>query len=344
MNHTCDTTTRTLDPYEQHVHALAVCAALAAPVVATVRRTVAVNRRTFAAAYHGTATAWRLAAHVGAAARLAVAGLHAVAASLAAAARHLGSWCTARAGLPRTLVAATMALTTAGALVATELPQVSGLVANAAGIPHAAPAPTRAQFLALAAADTRVMGAPTLTAAELAAWYHARAGHPAQLPSLHGDVAALAQIFLDEGVRVGVRGDVAFVQTMLETSYLGFPSWGQIRPWFNNYSGMYAFDGRSNGWDCRYEARPSRCFATPAAGVQVQLHLLRGYADAAFAHQPGVLSRPPWDRVGSAPTWDLFGTPTGKIVWGSTPDYGARVLRAWRDAVGFTIANLPAGA
>lgn len=329
------------DAIQLQLYALALFTALLEPAVTLLVRLVRVNRRHWDAAYTGTHTASRLAAHLGAVARHAVGGLQALAAGTAA----LATRCFAgRLALRRGLLLATMGVVTVTMVAVTAVPAVTGIVTRAVGITRPAPAPTRAEFLALAAADTRVMGAPTLTAAELAAWYHARAGHQAQLPSLNGDVAALAQIFLDEGVKVGVRGDVAFVQSMLETSYLGFPSWGQIRPWFNNYSGMYAFDGRANGWECRYEARPSRCFATPADGVRVQLHLLRGYADAGFAHQPGVLSRPPWDRVGSAPTWELFGTPTGKIVWGSTPDYGARVLRAWRDAVAFTTANLPPGA
>lgn len=312
---------------------------LSARAAAKMRRTWYRNAAAFTLAYRGVLHRPSLAGHLGVATRHGEAALQASCAALAA-------WCKAhiagRTQLARFGLIAAMSLTAFTAGLPQELAASAGIVTPSRTAVEVTTT-TRAQVLDLAAADMHVMGVSTLTAAELALWYHARARHEAQLPSLGGDVAALAQIFLDEGAKLGVRGDVAFVQSMLETSYLSFPSWGQIRPWFNNYSGMYAFDGRSNGWECRYEARPSRCFTTPADGVQVQLHLLRGYADSVFARQPMVRSRPPWDRIGSAPTWDLFGTKTGKIVWGSTPDYGQRVLRAWRDAVTFTSANLALG-
>src|ERR1700691_4123056 len=65
---------------------------------------------------------------------------------------------------------------------------------------------------------TPVMGPSLLNAEQLAAWYDQNHGsNRPRIPVLHDNVTALAQIFIDEGDTVGVRGDIAFVQSMLET-------------------------------------------------------------------------------------------------------------------------------
>ena len=92
---------------------------------------------------------------------------------------------------------------------------------------------------------TPVMGPSLLDARQLAAWYEQNHGSiQPRIPALHNDVAALAQIFIDEGNAEGVRGDIAFVQSMLETGWLGFAG-SQIPPDAYNYSGINAFDGRA---------------------------------------------------------------------------------------------------
>ena len=79
-----------------------------------------------------------------------------------------------------------------------------------------------------AAADTTthtpVMGPSLLTANQLAAWYFRHSGSTPQIPAFDGhpagDVAALAQVFIDDGNAEGVRGDIAFVQSQLETGWM----------------------------------------------------------------------------------------------------------------------------
>src|SRR5271154_562436 len=71
-----------------------------------------------------------------------------------------------------------------------------------------------------AAADvtthTPVMGPSLLSANQLAAWYFRHSGTTPLIPAFDGhpagDVAALAQVFIDDGKAEGVRGDMAFVQ------------------------------------------------------------------------------------------------------------------------------------
>src|SRR5258705_7453630 len=73
----------------------------------------------------------------------------------------------------------------------------------------------------VAAADTTthtpVMGPSLLTAKQLSAWYFRHSGTTPLIPSFDGhpagDVAALAQVFIDDGKKEGVRGDMAFIQS-----------------------------------------------------------------------------------------------------------------------------------
>jgi hypothetical protein len=190
--------------------------------------------------------------------------------------------------------------------------------------------------------QTPVMGPNLLTADQLADWYrHKRPDMPARLPALHDDVRALAQIFIEEGRIEGVRGDMAFVQSILETGWFVFPDYGQIRPEFNNYAGINAFDGRPKGTTCAEETAPSRCFPTPRIGVRNQIHLLRGYADPLTRDMTDRLRMPPSDRIGLAPIWEYFGgdNPTGKLIWASAPDYGLRIIQLYSEALVFNGAR-----
>lgn len=190
--------------------------------------------------------------------------------------------------------------------------------------------------------QTPVMGPSLLNAAQLAAWYRSQHSGTPQLPALRNDVKALAQIFIDEGAAQGVRGDIAFAQSMLETGWLGFAG-SQVPPSFNNYSGLFAFNNRPKGTTCAAETKPSRCFATPNLGVRYQMQLLRGYADASTRNM-SMLIRPPSDRIGIAPYWERFGGSQTPIVWATAPNYGSYVLGLYADALsssGFNLACLP---
>ena len=187
--------------------------------------------------------------------------------------------------------------------------------------------------------QTPVMGPSLLNAAQLAKWYSARGYGGAKLPALNNNVQALAQIFIDEGAFEGVRGDMAFVQATLETGGFSYPDYGQIRPEFNNYGGINAYDGRRKGTTCAEEALdaplPSRCFATPQIGVRANIHLLRGYADPTVKNRTDAIRMPPADRRGIAPIWELFGgnSATGFLIWASAPDYGLRIIALYSGAL-----------
>ena len=123
----------------------------------------------------------------------------------------------------------------------------------------------------------------------------------------------------------GVRGDIAFVQSILETGWFSFAG-SQIPPDANNFAGINAFDGRPGLPNCSHgDSVPSRCFATPQHGVLVQIQLLRSYADPSAKSAEGRFISAPSDRAGDAPIWEYFGgnnCPCGKLIWASASGYG----------------------
>ncbi|HEX3453907.1 MAG TPA: glucosaminidase domain-containing protein, partial [Gaiellaceae bacterium] len=149
-----------------------------------------------------------------------------------------------------------------------------------------------------------VMGPSQLTAAELVNYYRTVDHHtfPYRVVNLNpftGTVTAvpledLANLFITEGARYNVRGDVAFAQSIVETAWFNFPDWGQVRPWNNNFAGIGACDSCSNGFQ----------FPSLQDGVRAQIQLLRNYADIN-------------SRTTNIPD------PPVPSLWGSTPQVAA---------------------
>jgi hypothetical protein len=170
-----------------------------------------------------------------------------------------------------------------------------------------------------ASAATRIMGRSAVTAQELADWF----ASTGQQPNLPVSVRTLATHFIREGAAEGVRGDLAFAQSILETGYFSFPAAGQVRPSHNNYAGLGAVDGGNT---------PNR-FPTPQIGVRAQIQHLRAYADPRVTETnlANPLVSPRFHLVspkGRARTWEVMGgkAADGRVNWASDPDYGAKVL------------------
>jgi len=185
------------------------------------------------------------------------------------------------------------------------LPAVVGGLAIVAASPGAAGA---------AAGCTAVMGQAAASPAQLAGWF-ATTGRPARLDV---GILDLATMFVEEGAREGVRGDIAFAQSIVETGYFGFsPS---VPPDTHNYSGIGATGGGVKG------AR----FPDARTGVRAQVQHLRAYADpslrsAADLHAPLVDPRFGYlvPNARTVPCWEQFGNG----VWAADPTgYGTRVL------------------
>jgi hypothetical protein len=162
-----------------------------------------------------------------------------------------------------------------------------------------------------AAASPTILGTPVLTGAELAGWF-ASTGHPANttvpMPQLASDYIAASQT-------EGVRGDVAFAQSVIETGDFGFPSGGQLVAADNNFAGIGACDTCAHGWS----------FPDAKTGVEAQLQLLHAYASTTPVPTPLV------GRVGVIGCCQTWLSLTG--VWASAPAYGYEVLSIYREMV-----------
>jgi hypothetical protein len=185
------------------------------------------------------------------------------------------------------------------------------------------PGTARAQAPAL---GTPVMGPSLLSADQLAGWY-AAAGVRSTSPT---DVRTLARIFIDEGAAQGVRGDIAFAQSMLETGYLRYG--GQVLPSDHNFSGLGACDS----------CRRGLAFPDPVTGVRAQIQHLWAYASptarADATARPNVDIR--FDLVspkGKAPLWEQMGNGN----WATDPDYARKVLTIYRSMLKWAGLPLP---
>ncbi|MGZ6962691.1 MAG: glucosaminidase domain-containing protein [Acidimicrobiia bacterium] len=118
-----------------------------------------------------------------------------------------------------------------------------------------------------AAPTISIRGSLSLNVAQISAWFRAahRVPYRASVP-----LEELVSYYLFEGAAANVRGDIAFVQSVLETGWFSFPAGGYVAPTDNNFAGMGAYgDG-------------SHLFRAPSAqeGVRGQIQQLRRYADA----------------------------------------------------------------
>jgi hypothetical protein len=179
-------------------------------------------------------------------------------------------------------------------------------------------------------ATVPIMGAARLTAAQLVAWFNARqpatGSFAATVP-----VATLTQYFVEEGAAEGVGGDVAFVQSVVETGWFRFN--GVVRASANNFAGIGATDSNP---------APAN-FPDARTGVRAQIQHLRAYADpTALSCTVPPLAHPCVDPrfqlvtpKGKAPTWNQMGNGN----WATASTYAGSILGLYREALAFSAAT-----
>lgn len=112
---------------------------------------------------------------------------------------------------------------------------------------------------------TAIMGKAHATAQQMALFCRSKNSTP-QLTSC--SLEQLAEMFIEEGEAEGVRGDVAFAQSLHETGYFKFG--GIVLPTQNNYAGIGALNGNATG--------QAASFPDPRTGVRAQIQHLKAYA------------------------------------------------------------------
>ncbi|MCQ2955630.1 MAG: glucosaminidase domain-containing protein [Opitutales bacterium] len=109
-------------------------------------------------------------------------------------------------------------------------------------------------------ARTRIMGQATCTIHQMQQLLLARN------PKVSKSYLAYPKIFLEEGAKEGVRGDLAFAQALHETNYFKFG--GDVSPRQNNFCGL----GTTGNGVAGHQ------FATPREGIRAQIQHLKAYA------------------------------------------------------------------
>ena len=171
------------------------------------------------------------------------------------------------------------------------------------------------------------MASATLTPAQLTAWFNGRTPQPAGAYAATVPLDVLARTFVEEGAAEGVTGDIAFMQSIVETAWFRFS--GSVPASSHNFAGIGATD-----------ANPAPAvFPDARTGVRAQVQHLRAYADpAAYACAVPPLSNacvdPRFHLVvpkGKATTWNQMGNGN----WATSPTYGANILSLYDEALRF---------
>ncbi|MSO38245.1 MAG: hypothetical protein EXQ69_08355 [Acidimicrobiia bacterium] len=172
---------------------------------------------------------------------------------------------------------------------------------------------------------TTIRGDSGLTADELATWFSkARRGARITVP-----MQELTRFYLHEGSAAGVRGDIAFAQSILETGSFWFPDNGQVLPTDNNFAGMDACDSCASG----------RRYPDAQTGVRAQLQLLRVYADPNLRNEmldpPAVNPRLDTHFLkGRVTTWGGL-----THTWATANAYGDRIIAIYAEILAWLQAR-----
>ena len=159
-------------------------------------------------------------------------------------------------------------------------------------------------------------GPSAFTADELAQWYDAQ-GHGSRASV---SIADLVGSYIDQGNAEGIRGDMAFAQSIHETGW--FANADTITA--NNFAGIGHCSACAGGIP----------FATADIGVLAQIQLLKSYAETDPTYNSPradpSLTGPP----GCCQTWTKLGG-----VWASDPNYGLHILAYYAGMLEWLVAK-----
>ena len=167
--------------------------------------------------------------------------------------------------------------------------------------------------------QTAIMGTAKATAAQMEAYIK-------QVnPGVAQSVIDMLPLYLSEGNTEGVRGDIAFAQSCLETGNFAF-SGSAVTLDQNNFCGMGV---TSNGLK-------GNSFDTPQLGIRAQVQHLKAYASTDALANACVDPRFSYVTRGSAPYVEWLGAqenPKG-VGWATGAGYGAKILAILEKIVG----------
>lgn len=144
-------------------------------------------------------------------------------------------------------------------------------------------------------------------------------------PKVPESVIKMIPYYITEGAAEGVRGDVAFAQSCLETGNFTFTG-SAVTLDQNNFCGMGVTQNGVKG----------NCFKTPQEGIRAQIQHLKAYASGDKLNNTCVDPRFTYVKRGSAPYVEWLGTqenPSGG-GWAYGKDYGTKILNILSNILG----------
>ncbi len=179
---------------------------------------------------------------------------------------------------------------------------------------------------------TAIMGEAQATAQQMALFCRSKNSTP-QLTSC--SLEQLAEMFIEEGKAEGVRGDVAFAQSLHETGYFKFG--GIVLPAQNNYAGIGALNGNTTG--------QAASFPDPRTGVRAQIQHLKAYASTEALVNECVDPRFSLVARGVAPYVEWLGAadnPKGRGWAVPGAGYGANIVKLLGQILAQEVPQAPA--
>lgn len=146
----------------------------------------------------------------------------------------------------------------------------------------------------------------------------------ARNPGVAQSVLDMIPLYLSEGAVEGIRGDVAFAQSCLETGNFAFKG-SAVTLDQNNFCGMGVTSNGVKG----------NSFATPQQGIRAQIQHLKAYANDEDLRVNCVDPRFKYVARGSAPYVEWLGikeNPNGK-GWAAGANYGGKILTILEDII-----------
>jgi hypothetical protein len=220
----------------------------------------------------------------------------------------------ARATTPTTMPGATPAATLVpGQTTSTSLPQPYDLPS----VPLTSVATT---FLGgqptPALEGPSILGPSLLTGAQVLGWFESTGARPRTTTSIN----QLVWDYMKAGRLTGVRADIAFAQSIVETGHFSFPRGGQVARKDNNFAGIGACDTCKSGWS----------FPSAMAGVMAQEQLLQAYATPPGEY--GDVSPMAGGVRGCCTTWLALSG-----VWATNPNYGYEIMGIYKEMLDWAI-------
>jgi hypothetical protein len=165
-----------------------------------------------------------------------------------------------------------------------------------------------------------ILGPSLLTVSQVEGWFAATGAEP----NITVPIDTLVNDYYKAGQLTGVRADLAFAQSVVETGYFSFPAYGQDPVKYNNFAGIGACDSCKHGFH----------FASAMDGVMAQQELLGNYATPSeMASGPEGGS----DNLGVGGCCQTWMGLSG--VWATNINYGYAILSVYKLMVNWALQS-----